>query len=181
MRATAMRTHRPRHRLGLFARIVTAGLALLVVVTAGGTAAARLTDYMSPADPGNPTALRGCVIRFDTLSPSGGTVVPRIHANESHACVGVTSLAVDWSPASYGDLIIHNTAGPNMVVSVFAEEDETLAQRDIQCGPSGGGTTTRIRCYRDGVKVPAQSLEMYGPNVNLWLGWVAWMEESEGA
>jgi hypothetical protein len=169
--------HARRHRSpfrGPTTRVAALGLAALIVIAGGGTAAARLTDYMFDEDTSNPTAARGCVVRFDTLTPSGASVAPRIHANESHTCVGVSSVSLDWSN---GDLIINNTGGSNNVVSVFAEEDETLAQRDIQCGPSGGGTTTRIRCYRDGVKIPAYSLEMYGPNVNLWVGWTMWMDQ----
>lgn len=156
---------------------ITAALALFVIIAAGGTAAARLSDYLFPASVDNPIADRGCVIRFDTLSESGKSVVPRIHANETHSCVGVTSVSVDWSDSStFGDMMLNNTGGPGIVVSVYAEEDESLVQRDIQCGPSGGGQQTRIRCYRDGVKVPVQSLDMYGPNVNLWVGWTMWME-----
>lgn len=157
-----------------FIGVIALAIALLLTVTVAGTAAARITDYLFDESTSNPTAVRGCVIRFDTLSASGASVAPRIHANESHTCVGVSSISLDWTS---GDLIINNTGGSNNVVSVFAEEDETMAQRDIQCGPSGGGTQTRIRCYRDGVKIPAYSLDMYGPNVNLWVGWVMWMDE----
>lgn len=176
--------HRPRHahRRNRRSRVLRALLPVLVIVGAlvgATTAAAGISGYLHKADPDNPTAIRGCVIRFDQLSDSRKSVVPRIHANDSHACVGVTSVAVDWSAgSSYGDLVINNSGGSNNVITTFAEEDETLAKMDIQCGPSGGGTTTRIRCYRDGVKIPAQSLAMYGPNVNLWVGWTMWMDES---
>ncbi|TDE02814.1 hypothetical protein [Jiangella asiatica] len=174
---------RPRHarrsaRRPRGLRFLIPLLALAVAFVGGVATATAGGGYLREADVDNPIASRGCVIRFDTLSRSGASVVPRIHANETHACVGVTSLSVDWSSgSSRGDLILNNTGGPGAVVSVTVEEDESLAARDIQCGPSGGGTTTRIRCYRDGVKIPAYSLEMYGKNVNLWVGWDMWMGE----
>ena len=135
--------------------------------------------YSSPAHPDNPTAMRGCVIRFDTLSDTGNSVIPRIHANESHQCVGVSSIYADWSDTSTrGDLVIKGT-DTNRVVSIMVSPDETMVQRGISCGASGGGTTTRVRCYdRDGVKVPSYSLELYGPNTNLWMSWTVWMPEA---
>lgn len=135
--------------------------------------------YSSPAHPDNPTAMRGCVIRFDTLSESGNSQIPRIHANESHQCVGVSSVYADWSDTSTrGDLVLKGI-DTNRVVSISVTPDETMVALGIDCGPSGGGYTTRIRCYdRNGVKVPAYSLELYGPNTNLWITWVMWMPEA---
>lgn len=134
--------------------------------------------YSSPAHPDNPTAMRGCVIRFDTLSETGNSQIPRIHANESHQCVGVSSVYADWSDAYRGDLVLKGI-DTNRVVSISVTPDETMVALGIDCGPSGGGTTTRIRCYdRDGTKVPAYSLDLYGPTTNLWITWVMWMPEA---
>jgi len=132
-------------------------------------------DYTSPAGVGNPIALGGCVVRFDTLSTSGKSVVPRIHANAAHQCVGITSVAADWSDTwTRGDLIV-TADGGNDVVTFLVGSDTDFAQRGIMCGPSGGGTITRIRCYRGGVKVPASSLDLYGPGMNLWLVALWWV------
>jgi hypothetical protein len=127
-------------------------------------------DYISPAEPASGhLVLGGCVIRFDTLSATGKSVVPRIHANDTHHCVGITSARADWST---GDLIINS--GDTVVVTTIVGIDESFAHRDIICGPSGGGLTTRIQCYRRGVKIPAYSRTLYGPTMNLWLIYAWW-------
>jgi len=139
------------------------------VTPASSPAAFDTGGYTSPASVGNPIALGGCVVRFDTLSPSGKSVVPRIHANSAHQCVGITSVAADWSDGwSRGDLIV-TADGGNDVVTFLVGSDESFARRGIMCGPSGGGAVTHISCYRGGVKVPAYSLQLYGPGMNLWL------------
>ena len=77
------------------------------------------------ADKAHPV-VTGCAIRFD--GP-----IPRIHQNSTHLCTGAHDVSV--TPA--GDLVVHSsTAGP--VISVIAEEDETLTELGIQAGASGG-------------------------------------------
>ncbi|MGH3734812.1 MAG: hypothetical protein ACRDT6_04195 [Micromonosporaceae bacterium] len=145
----------------------------LVGVVAFGGGVAFAEDYLRPADPANPISIRGCVIRFDTLSSTGKSVVPRIHANSTHMCVGVTSVKADW--AGNGDLIVTNTGGPGVVVSLAVSPDETLVRKGISCGGSGGTYTTTVICYdRAGNHVPAYSLKMYGSTSNLWLNWTMW-------
>lgn len=140
-------------------------IALLAMFT--GTAAAAGYLYAASAD--NPIAFRGCVVRFDKLSSSGKSVVPHIHANEGHYCVGFTRVEVDWES---GNLVMIGSAGP--VVVAFADEDETFSRRGIMCGPSGGLSRTDISCYRDGRKIPAYSTQLYGRFANLWIGAANW-------
>jgi hypothetical protein len=145
-------------------------LAAFVIAYASPALAQTPSDYISPAEPASShLVLGGCVIRFDTRSATGKSVVPRIHANSTHHCVGITSARADWST---GDLII--TAGDSVVVTTIVGIEESFAKRNITCGPSGGGLTTRIQCYREGVKVPAYSLALYGPTMNLWLIYEWW-------
>lgn len=139
--------------------------------TAEQTLARAQQEYLRPAQLGNPIVLRGCAIRFDELSSTGKTVRPRILANSGHICVGVTAVRVDWDR---GDLILEDANTNKPVVVAFAEEDETLTAKDIQCGPSGGQTVTRIACYRDGKRIPVQSLQMYHRYANLWVGIQNW-------
>lgn len=143
--------------------------------TESATAQQALTraqgGYLRPADVDNPILLRGCVIRFDELSSTGKSVRPRILANSSHICVGITSVTVDWDR---GDLVLADSRTNKPVVVAFAEEDETLSAKDIQCGPSGGTTNTRISCYREGKRVPVYSLQMYHRYANLWVGIQNW-------
>lgn len=158
-------------------RTIAAVIGGLALIVAGAFVATSLS-YIHPESPDNPVAVRGCVIRFDELSATGKSVVPRIHANESHYCVGVTSVSADWSDDwTKGDLRIYNDGSADPIVSLVIDEDESFSQRGITCGGSGGGSLTRIRCYdRDGVKVPAYSLDLYGANMNLWVTWIMWDE-----
>lgn len=114
--------------------------------------------------------LRGCVIRFDRRDAAGHTK-PRIHVNEMHYCIGVDRVHADHET---GDLVIQGPpAGP--IVFITVSPDETMTQRGIDCGASGGAKLTKIRCYdRDGGQVPAHSPELYGREANLWIGWLAW-------
>ncbi len=151
-------------------RWIGLGCALLAALTVGGVTGAAANNYLRDAHHYNKIAIRGCVIRFDERDPEGVTV-PRIHANESHYCVGVTSLAVN--PVN-GDLEVRsNTPGP--IVSLSVSPDESLTKLGISCGGSGGGGITRIRCYdREGDPVRADSKEIYGQYNNLWLSWFTW-------
>lgn len=156
---------------------------LVVLVVAGvlGLAAAATAagrSFVFPADPANPVEVRGCVIRFDTLSPSGNSVMPRIHANASHYCVGVTSVKADWSSGSgRGNLVIQHGESPP-IVGLSVSGDEWFAEQGIVCGASGGAGVTRIACYdRDGTYVPAFSKRLYDPYANLWISWFMWDAE----
>lgn len=146
-------------------------LALVAMIGFGG-GVAFADDYLRPNDPDNPTSMRGCVIRFDKKSSSGTTVVPRIHANSAHICVGVTSVSVD---STSKDLILRNSSGRGVVVTMIVSPDETLTRKGISCGGSGGSTLSRVICYdRAGHHVPANSLKMYGATSNLWVSWTMW-------
>lgn len=155
------------HRAATIALIAAAAIA-------GATAlevAAR--PALTPANPANPTAIRGCVIRFDTLNPTGTLVVPRIYEDTYHVCVGVTAVSVETN----GDLRLTNTGGSATVVTVWAVPDETMAADSLTCGVSGGGTVSVVRCYRsNGVRIRFDSIDdVYGPGSNIWFGGVVWM------
>lgn len=147
-------------------RITVAAAALMLAML--GNIAVGLTG--PSAEPNGSVSIRGCVIRFDELTPTGATK-PRIHANETHRCVGVTRVHADRES---GDLFIRSDShAPIMSISV--SPDETLAQRGITCGASGGIGLTRIRCFdRDGNQVAAHSAAIFGPRANLWVGWTSW-------
>ncbi|WP_094453144.1 hypothetical protein [Parenemella sanctibonifatiensis] len=151
-------------------RIVLVLGAVFALVAAGGVGAAA-ENFMRDADADNAVAIRGCVIRFDERDAEGNTV-PRIHANSSHYCVGVTEVTIE-----NGDLVVYsNTVGP--IVSLAVSPDESLAKLGFTCGGSGGGHRTAVRCYdRDGVKVDADSPRMYGQYNNLWLTWFTWQDD----
>ncbi|MBM7784730.1 hypothetical protein [Tenggerimyces flavus] len=108
------------------------------------------------------TAVTGCAIRFTANGPV-------IHANATHKCTGATSLAV----ATNGDLVI-TSAPRGAVVSVTAEEDETLSKKGILAGASGGVGRTVVRFYsaKTGVQIPATDKILQDPLANLWMTWV---------
>lgn len=151
---------------------IALGLALLIGLTVGGAAGAVADNFLRDASHTNKIAIRGCVVRFDERDDAGLTT-PRIHANQAHYCVGVTSIAVN---SDNGDLEVRsNTVGP--IVSLAVSPDETLTARGISCGGSGGGGITRIRCYdRTGNRVRADSAELFGTYSNLWLTWFTWQD-----
>lgn len=114
--------------------------------------------------PSNDTlVIGGCVIRFDTLD-GAGNVVPRIHENEAHDCRRVDSLEV----LSNGQLRVHlDDALP--IVSLVTQSDETMIQKGVTCGASGGREVVNLTCYdRTGTKVRADDPAMYSPVSNLW-------------
>ncbi|HEY6739820.1 MAG TPA: hypothetical protein VI076_13325 [Actinopolymorphaceae bacterium] len=156
-------------------RLGGAGLALAITAAAvvGAGVGAAAENYLREAHHNNKIAIRGCVIRFDERDDAGKTV-PRIHANPSHYCVGVSSIAVN---PDNGDLEVRSaTKGP--IVSLAVSPDETLTSRGISCGGSGGGGITRIRCFdRDGVRLRADGPELYGTYSNLWLTWFTWQDK----
>lgn len=153
------------------ARRIIAVVVLSFALVAAGVAGATAENFMRDAKHNNKIAIRGCVIRFDEKA-ADGSVVPRIHANSAHYCVGVTRVAVED-----GDLAIYSNT-PGEIVSVAVSPDESLARLGYTCGASGGGYRTIVRCYdRDGVKVDADSPRMYGRYNNLWMTWFTWQDK----
>lgn len=156
-----------------------AGVALAAaLVGAGTTYAATAASYEHAPSTANPMQLAGCVVRFDTLSDTGATVVPRVHQNSAHINVGCPQIQVDWSDdgvGKVGDLIVKVPGGESNVVTMLVDEDETLSGRQIQCGMSGGGTETRVRCFKNGQFIPIYAKNhFYSSTSNLWLFWVRW-------
>lgn len=151
--------------------ILLAAIMLIVTGFVGGAYYAGGVGNTMPANPANPISISGCVIRFDKLSHSRQTVIPRIHADSAHMCVGVTRIAVDSRRT--GDLIVHHER--RTIVSLSVSPDETLVAKGISCGASKAAETSRIRCYdRFGNHVPAYSKKMYGRYSNYWLTWFMW-------
>jgi hypothetical protein len=103
----------------------------------------------------------GCAIRFDTPRP-------RIHENATHQCTGADGLEINGA----GDLVIYSST-PGPVVSVVAEEDETLTALGIRAGASGGLGVTTVRLYDQfGGHVRADSPYLRTKTTNLWVLWV---------
>ena len=155
-------------------RLSRVGIALAVgaALTLGGAVGAAAENFRRDASHDNKIAIRGCAIRFDERDAHKKTV-PRIHANQAHYCVGVSSVSAD---AKTGELVVRSeTEGP--IVSLAVSPDETLTERGISCGASGGGHVTRVRCFdRDGTRLRADGPELFGKYSNLWLNWTTWQD-----
>ena len=158
-----------RHRRPGLARRLAVATAVAVACTAAGTAAGG--SYLSPAEQATDNiALGGCVIRFDTLNAARTRVVPRIHANAVHRCVGVAGVHVNTA----GSLVVDFDAAADAVVSMMVGPDETFARWGIMCGPSVAAGSESVACYRDGARVRADSLKLYSHTSNLWLIMTWW-------
>ncbi|MGD7788539.1 hypothetical protein ACQCX2_09470 [Propionibacteriaceae bacterium Y1700] len=143
-------------------------LGTAAAITLGGVVGAAAENYMRPADSENPIAVAGCVIRFDERE--GTKTIPRIHANQSHMCVGVTDVEVNED----GDLVV-NSDKQGAIVSLVVSPDETMSKMGLSCGGSGGIGHTTVRCYdRTGKHVRADGPDIYNPWGNLWLSWFIW-------
>lgn len=124
-------------------------------------------DNMDARDSNTTTEWSGCCIRFDSRWG-----YPTVHANSQHISVGVKSVSISDS----GNLEIKHDGGP--IVTMIASPDETLVEKNIQVGLSGGGGTTVAKFY-DGnlgrlldLSNGSDWLRLYGQWSNLWLAWL---------
>lgn len=161
-------------------RLAIVVLVSSVISAVGVTVAYAVNEwgpYMDAARADYPFVLRGTVIRFEpgTVLSTGAFTDggPYVHANSAHRSVGVKAVKVD----SAGQLVV-NTDGGSPIVSTFASADETLTERGIWCGASGGSGTTNYRCYKAGkgrlyLNRQADWDLISGQYANIWLGWIA--------
>lgn len=111
----------------------------------------------------------GCAIRFDEVSG-----MPKVHANNVHFCAGVSSVGID---ARTGFLEIKLSAS-RPIVSFYTSPDETLTERGIIAGGSGGVNRILVNFYDSqnakplDLNVPADRMRLAGKTSNLWVGWV---------
>lgn len=131
--------------------VVLAGVLLGMILSA------KVADSETP--PGT-AVVTGCVIRFTSAGPV-------IHENASHANTGCDTVAVEAD----GDLAITQKIG-GAVVTVFAEEDESLIRKDVNAGPSGGAGKLIVRFAKAGAFVRADSDLLICDYCNLWVGFV---------
>jgi hypothetical protein len=106
---------------------------------------------------GGHIVILGAVIRL-------GSPMPYIHENTAHGAVGITGITVNDD----ADLVVYadRPAGAQILYA-SADEDETLARLNIECGVSGGVSTSTVRCYRDGTHIGAKN-SIYGSTGNIW-------------
>ena len=114
-----------------------------------------------PGDPQPQVRIRGGCIR---LGPPG----PYLHVATDHSAIGI----VDVDTNAAGDLVITTDfdSSEETLVSAIAAVDFQLAAKRINCGISGGGTTSTIRFTKqtDGSQVDADS-SFWNPSVdNIW-------------
>lgn len=107
-------------------------------------------------------AVKGCCIRF----PETG---PEILADNSHVSVGIASVSIDDATGHL--CITHDRAAP--VVALSTVLDETLMQRGLTVGGSGGGGRTLVFFKHPtagllNLKRADHYALFAGPTANLW-------------
>lgn len=145
------------------------------VTPAGTTAQSLLKDpgydslgpYRDETATSATTVPGGCVVRFDSAAP-------RIHANGSHRCIGVSSVGL----SSSGDLVVRNSAEQRgAVVNAEADPDETLTSRGLITGVSASPSLMVVRIYdtrlrrRLNLRRSEDYARVAGSTANLWLSW----------
>ena len=121
--------------------------------------------YMDSRASTQPT-MSGFAMRFD--DPTGA---PRVHANAQHISVGVRDITV----TDRGVEISHD-GGP--IVSMVVTPDETLIERGLKFGLSGGGGNTVLRIWDEkasrylDLRKSADWDRVRGPYCNLWIVWL---------
>lgn len=122
-------------------------------------------------EPGGVT-VRGGVIRFLSSGPF-------LYTNKTHQSVGIIPESVKINDS--GDLEFRLDVGLP-VVSLWADPDETLTDRKIMAGISGGGSLCIVRFSRAddpiGVKIDLNTMGGYGrlrgTTSNVWVGVVSY-------
>lgn len=129
-------------------------------------------EYFRPPIPGSQILVSGCVVRFS--DPEGW---PEIHANASHIAAGVESVGVDESSGWLEVIQSEMDAPSTPIIWAAANVDETLAQRGIILGPSGGTNRTRFAVHDThlrrtlDLREESHRMRLQGENSNVWLSW----------
>ena len=110
----------------------------------------------------NPVSVKGCCIRF----PETG---PVMQEDATHASVGIASVAID--AAGGGLRVTHTESAP--VVTIMPVLDETLSQRGLTVGGSGGAAYSICVFYHPDhgqldLRNPAHYALLMGSTTNLW-------------
>lgn len=110
----------------------------------------------------------GCVVRFE---PRTGR--PKVHSNRAHYCAGVRKVSVDRRTG----LLEIELMQSRPIVSFYVEPDETLTERGVTAGGSGGVNRILVRFYDTKTDRPlnlnlaTDRRRIAGPTSNIWVGW----------
>lgn len=109
----------------------------------------------------------GCVVRISTAGV-------KVHANSSHRCVGVSSVAI----SSTGRIqVTASSEQRGAVVNVQGDADETLTTRGIGLGVSASSSTMQFSLYdsrlnrRLNLRNAVDLRRVSGATANVWLSW----------
>lgn len=121
-------------------------------------------QYTNEEIPASGIVISGGCIRID---PAQGVY---LHTNETHHSVGIESVGID---STTGYLCVRRFKG-DAIISVIAAPDETLAQKGITFGPSGGGRKTLIKMFnRNGelldLREPSHFNQVASAYTNIWI------------
>lgn len=143
-------------------------LTTVSLLTAGVTTTYAFTAYQKESiklDQG--LTISGGVIRID---PTQGVY---LHTNDTHHSRGIKAVGIDTRTG--GIKITRDST--DAIISVSADADETLADRNIVTGVSGGGVTTIVMLYQDGERLdlndPVDFKKVAGTTSNFWIQWIS--------
>lgn len=123
------------------------------------------------AVPGNGSSVSGGCLRFY----SSGV---EIHVNDTHVNNAITGFGDEEGQPfdEKGRLIIRHTAPGGAIITIAASADETLTERGITAGCSGGVGRTLVQLAQNGVPLDlredADYAKVAGNYSNLWMLWV---------
>jgi len=113
------------------------------------------------------TTISGGVIRIDPVKKV------YIHTNSTHHSRGIQSVGIDTRTGAVK--IVRDQS--DAVITISADEDESLAARNIKIGISGGGLTTLVFFYQNGRKLNMANKNDFNKvastTSNFWIQWIS--------
>jgi len=113
------------------------------------------------------TTISGGVIRIDPIKKV------YLHTNSTHHSRGIKNVGVDLKTGTVK--IVRDNS--DAIISISADEDETLAARNIKVGISGGGETTLVFFYQNGRKLNMANKSDFNKvastTSNFWIQWIS--------
>lgn len=182
-------------RAGFLAAVVAGAVPAAVAVPLGGAAPAAAAPRAvsvhaagtvpAPAAEVSPLRLHGTYAHGTFLSGVPGPVFrggvvrftdagPQLHVNSSHQSVGIIPSSVRVNEQGHLELRLDTTLP---VISCSADPDETLVQRDISAGISGGGALCIVKMRIAGMPLnkhlnlakAGDYAKVKGPTSNMWI------------
>lgn len=138
---------------------LTAALTIMFTGVAAGSTGYKLASTEQVQEK---IEMNGGVIRLDRKK---GVY---LHTNSTHHSVGIEKVYIDKKD---GSLVVVRSEG-GAVVSTVVTPDETLSEKGVTVGLSGGGKVSKVFFYKDGRRVklhyPKEYKQVASSTSNIW-------------